>query len=37
MFAATRIFASNLNAKLAQRFYSSVLLPAVQDNISRYK
>ncbi|CBK24045.2 uncharacterized protein [Blastocystis hominis] len=37
MFAATRIFASNLNAKLAQRFYSSVLLPAVLDNIQQYK
>lgn len=36
-FAATRIFASNLNAKLAQRFYATVLLPAVLDNIDRYK
>ena len=30
MFAATRIFASNLNPKMAQRFYNLVLLDAVR-------
>lgn len=35
--AATRIFASNLNAKMAQRFYNLVLLPKVLANIEDYK
>mmetsp|Transcript_3348 Transcript_3348/g.5657 ORF Transcript_3348/g.5657 Transcript_3348/m.5657 type:complete len:434 (+) Transcript_3348:276-1577(+) len=33
MRAATRLFASNLNQKMAQRFYALVLLPAVRDDI----
>ena len=33
MYQATRIFASNLNAKMAQRFYSLVLLPRVREEI----
>lgn len=37
MYAATKIFASNLNAKLAQRFFNLVLLPAVQDDIANNK
>lgn len=31
--AATRIFASNLDSKRAQRFFFSILLPAVRDDI----
>jgi len=30
---ATRLFASNMNAKMAQRFFNLVLLPAVQQDI----
>lgn len=37
MFAATRIFASNLNPKMAQRFYNLVLLDAVRSDIQRNK
>lgn len=37
MFMATRIFASNLNAKMAQRFFNLVLLPRVRDDIAEYK
>lgn len=33
MYAATRIFASNLNPRMAQRFYSLVLLDAVRADI----
>lgn len=33
MFAATRIFASNLNPKMAQRFYNLVLLDSVRADI----
>jgi essential nuclear protein 1 len=33
MSAATRIFASNLNPKMAQRFYALVLMPRVRDDI----
>ena len=36
-YEATRIFASNLNQKLAQRFYSLILLDNVRDNIAKYK
>lgn len=32
-YQATRLFASNLNAKMAQRFYSLVLLPRVRMEI----
>jgi len=34
MYAATRIFASNLNPKMAQRFYNLVLLDAVRADIA---
>lgn len=37
MFQATRLFASNLNAKMAQRFYNMVLLPRIRDDISEYQ
>eukprot|EP01045_Picozoa_sp_COSAG04_P032918 COSAG04_NODE_6615_length_1291_cov_906.041107_1_plen_31_part_10 len=30
MFAATRLFASNLPERLAQRFFNLVLLPEVE-------
>ena len=32
-FVATKIFASNLNPKNAQRFYNLILMPAVRDDI----
>ncbi|RNA30901.1 Bystin [Brachionus plicatilis] len=37
VYQSTRIFASNLNAKMAQRFYSLVLLPRIRDDINEYK
>ena len=37
MYAATRIFASNLNPKMAQRFYNLVLLDAVRADIYNSK
>jgi essential nuclear protein 1 len=37
MYAATRIFASNLTEKMAQRFFNLVLLPRVRDDIAEYK
>ncbi|KAE8712210.1 hypothetical protein F3Y22_tig00110260pilonHSYRG00099 [Hibiscus syriacus] len=37
MFQATRIFASNLGAKKAERFYRLVLLPRVRDDIKKNK
>lgn len=37
MYQATRIFASNLKEKMAQRFYNLVLLPRVRDDIAEYK
>ena len=37
MRVATRIFASNFNPKLAQRFYAVVLLPAIRDDIAANK
>jgi len=36
-FAATRLFASNLNAAKAQRFFSLVLLPKCRDDIFAHK
>ncbi len=36
-FQATRIFASNLNVKKAQRFFNLVLLPRIRDDIAEYK
>eukprot|EP00588_Corethron_pennatum_P003958 CAMPEP_0194291324 /NCGR_PEP_ID=MMETSP0169-20130528/43194_1 /TAXON_ID=218684 /ORGANISM="Corethron pennatum, Strain L29A3" /LENGTH=469 /DNA_ID=CAMNT_0039039173 /DNA_START=130 /DNA_END=1539 /DNA_ORIENTATION=+ len=37
MYAATRIFASNLNPKMAQRFYNLVLLDAVRADVHANK
>lgn len=37
MFQATRIFSSNLNDRMAQRFYNLCLLPRVRDDIAEYK
>ncbi|CAB9501846.1 K14797 essential nuclear protein 1 [Seminavis robusta] len=37
MFAATRIFASNLNPKMAQRFYNLILLDGVRADIHANK
>lgn len=37
MYQATRIFASNLNAKMAQRFFNLVLYPRIRDDIAEYK
>merc|ERR1712166_519352 len=37
MYAATRIFASNLNPKMAQRFYNLILLDAVRADIATNK
>ncbi|KAK7489195.1 hypothetical protein BaRGS_00019573, partial [Batillaria attramentaria] len=37
MYQATRIFASNLSASLAQRFFYLVLLPRIRDDIVEYK
>jgi essential nuclear protein 1 len=37
VYEATKIFSSNLNSKMAQRFYSLILLPAVRQNIATFK
>jgi essential nuclear protein 1 len=37
VYEATKIFSSNFNGRMAQRFYSLVLLPAVRDNIAVFK
>ncbi|XP_071142965.1 bystin-like [Mytilus edulis] len=37
MYQATRIFASNLNAKMAQRFFNLVLFPRIRDDIAEFK
>ncbi|XP_030746698.1 bystin [Sitophilus oryzae] len=37
MYQGTRIFASNLKDKMAQRFFNLVLLPRIRDDISEYK
>lgn len=37
MYQATRLFASNMDAKMAQRFYNLILLPRVRDDIDEYK
>jgi essential nuclear protein 1 len=34
---ATRLFASNLNSKMAQRFYNLILLPKIRDDIIQNK
>jgi len=36
MYAATRIFASNLNPKMAQRFYNLILLDAIRADIHQH-
>jgi essential nuclear protein 1 len=36
-YEATKIFCSQLNAKMTQRFYNVILLPNVQNNILKYK
>ena len=37
MYQATRLFSSNMNPRMAQKFYSSVLLPAIRDDILNNK
>lgn len=37
MYEAVAIFASNLNPRMAQRFYNLVLLPAIRQNIAEHK
>lgn len=37
VYQATRMFVSNLNAKMAQRFLSLVLLPAVREDIREHQ
>merc|ERR1719191_1387678 len=37
MYQAVRIFISNLNPRMAQRFLNLVLLPAVRDDIAEHK
>lgn len=37
VYQATRIFSSNLNADMAQRFYNLVLLPRLRDDIGQCK
>lgn len=37
IYAATRLFASNLNARMAQRFYNLVLLPRIRQDIKSHK
>lgn len=36
-YQASRVFVSNLNAKMAQRFFNLVLLPRVRDDIAEFK
>jgi essential nuclear protein 1 len=36
-FVATRLFASNLNEKMAQRFFNTVLLPKIREDIELHK
>lgn len=37
MYQATRIFVSNMNQHMAQRFFCLVLLPRIRDDIDYYK
>eukprot|EP00823_Brevimastigomonas_motovehiculus_P002891 TRINITY_DN1715_c0_g1_i1.p1 TRINITY_DN1715_c0_g1~~TRINITY_DN1715_c0_g1_i1.p1 ORF type:complete len:445 (-),score=171.04 TRINITY_DN1715_c0_g1_i1:294-1628(-) len=37
MFQATRVFASNLNQKMAQRFYSLVLVQRIREDVAKHK
>jgi len=36
-YVATRLFASNLNEKMAQRFYNTILLPRVMEDVTENK
>jgi essential nuclear protein 1 len=36
-YQATKLFASNMNPKMAQRFYNMILLPAVRNDIQEHK
>eukprot|EP00735_Rhodelphis_limneticus_P004102 TRINITY_DN15655_c0_g1::TRINITY_DN15655_c0_g1_i1::g.18690::m.18690 TRINITY_DN15655_c0_g1::TRINITY_DN15655_c0_g1_i1::g.18690 ORF type:complete len:452 (+),score=165.81,sp/A9UNU6/BYST_MONBE/48.49/6e-135,Bystin/PF05291.6/3.7e-127 TRINITY_DN15655_c0_g1_i1:50-1405(+) len=36
-YEATRVFASNLNDKMAQRYYNLALLPKVRQDVAEYK
>jgi len=36
IYQATRIFASNMNPKMAQRFFNLVLLPRIRDDIAEF-
>ncbi len=37
VYQATRLFVSNLNARMAQRFLALVLLPHVRDDIQSHR
>jgi len=37
MFQATRLFASNFNVRMAQRFYNIILLPRIRNEIMEHK
>lgn len=37
MYQATRLFASNLNSRMAQRFYNLILLPRVRNDFAEHK
>lgn len=37
MYAATRLFTSNLKDRMAQRFFNLILLPRIRDDIEEYK
>ena len=37
VYQATRLFASNLNQRMAQRFYNILLLPRVREDIQEHK
>lgn len=37
VYQATRIFASNSNVAMAQRFYNLILMPRIRDDIEYYK
>lgn len=37
MFEATKIFASNLKDRMAQRFYNLILLPRIRDDLAEFK
>jgi len=37
MFEATKMFCSNLNAELTEKFYSLIFLPAIRNDIKKKK